>query len=135
MTFWSIHKDQKDSMQSEEVQFKVKEAVDLCYLMKDKLLRGHLKSFGKSLDTAWQLKRQFSNKISNSSIDEVYDYAIKSGAIGGKLLGAGGGGYFLFYVEPLNKYSFIKKMNERKMYPTKLSFESNGMRSWSTRIE
>ena len=66
--------------------------------MKDNLLRGHLKSFGESLDTAWKLKRQFSNKISNSTIDKVYDYAIKSGALGGKLLGAGGGGFFLFYV-------------------------------------
>lgn len=131
----SIHKDQKNSMQSKEVQSKVKEAVNLCYLMKDNLLRGHLKSFGESLDTAWKLKRQFSNKISNSTIDEVYDYAIKSGALGGKLLGAGGGGFFLFYVEPLKKYSFIKKMHKKKMSPTKFSFESNGLRSWSTRIE
>lgn len=131
----SIHKDQKNSMQSEDVQSKVKEAVNLCYLMKDMLLRGHLKSFGKYLDSAWKLKRQFSNKISNSEIDEVYDYAIKSGALGGKLLGAGGGGFFLFYVEPLKKYSFIKNMNKRQMSPVKFSFESNGMKSWSTRIE
>jgi len=130
-----IHKDQKNSMQSEHVQSKVREAVDLCYRMKDQLLRGHLKIFGESLDTAWKLKRQFSNKITNSKIDEVYDYAIKSGALGGKLLGAGGGGYFLFYVEPLKKYSFIKKMHKRNMSPTKFSFESSGLRSWSTRIE
>lgn len=131
----AIHKNQKSSMKSEAVQSKVKEAVSLCYFMKDQLLRGQLKSFGESLDKAWGLKRQFSNKISNSEIDKIYEYARKSGALGGKLLGAGGGGYFLFYVEPLKKYAFINSMNKKKMAPTKFSFESDGVTSWSNRAE
>ena len=55
--------------------------------------------FGKLLDMTWKLKRRTGAKISNGSIDELYDVAIKAGALGGKLLGAGGGGFLLFYCE------------------------------------
>ena len=58
-----------------------------------------LNEFGKLLDYAWKLKRQTGNKISTNSIDEMYKKAIDAGALGGKLLGAGGGGFLLFYVE------------------------------------
>jgi len=56
--------------------------------------------FGKLLDESWKLKRSLTNKISTSSIDDIYKTAIKAGALGGKLLGAGGGGFILFFVRP-----------------------------------
>lgn len=59
--------------------------------------------FGKLLNETWLLKKKLSNKITNSEIDEIYELAIKNGAVGGKLLGAGGGGFILFYVEPENQ--------------------------------
>lgn len=59
--------------------------------------------FGRLLNETWQLKRKLSNKISNSEIDNIYEVGLKNGAIGGKLLGAGGGGFILFYVEPENQ--------------------------------
>ena len=58
-----------------------------------------LNEFGKLLDYTWKLKRGITNKISTDSIDEMYKKAIDAGALGGKLLGAGGGGFFVFYVE------------------------------------
>ena len=58
-----------------------------------------LNEFGKLLDTTWKLKRGTGSKISNGSINELYDMGIKAGALGGKLLGAGGGGFLLFYCE------------------------------------
>ena len=58
-----------------------------------------LNEFGRMLDTSWQLKRGVSAKISTDSIDRLYADAKKAGALGGKLLGAGGGGFLLFYVE------------------------------------
>ncbi len=58
------------------------------------------KDFGKLLHETWLLKRKLSSKITNSFIDDLYDKALKHGAIGGKLLGAGGGGFIVFYVEP-----------------------------------
>ena len=61
---------------------------------------GDFTSFGRLLDSTWKLKRRLSRKISSGEIDDVYGTAIKNGAVGGKLLGAGGGGFILFYVEP-----------------------------------
>ncbi len=57
-------------------------------------------AFGRLLDESWRLKRNLSSKISTPYIDDIYDLALKSGAIGGKLLGAGGGGFILFFVRP-----------------------------------
>lgn len=57
-------------------------------------------AFGRLLNETWKLKRSLSNKISSGFIDEIYETAMKNGALGGKLLGAGGGGFMLFYAEP-----------------------------------
>ncbi len=62
--------------------------------------KADLSEFGKMLDYTWQLKRGITSHVSTNSIDALYGKAIKAGAIGGKLLGAGGGGFLLFYVEP-----------------------------------
>lgn len=56
--------------------------------------------FGRLLHETWQLKKNLSDKITNAEIDEIYDLAMKNGAVGGKLLGAGNGGFLVFYVEP-----------------------------------
>ncbi len=69
----------------------------LAYAMKDELLKGNLHSFGRLLDYGWQSKKKMSSRITNPRIDELYDTAIRAGALGGKLLGAGGGGYLLMY--------------------------------------
>ena len=100
-------------MQSEAINKKMKDAVNLCYELKEHLLRGNLEMFGKSLDKAWQLKRTFSEKITNNQIDSIYKYAIQHGAMGGKLMGAGGGGYFLFYVSPSGRNDLINAMKKR----------------------
>ena len=97
------------------VQELVQKNVNLCYNMRENLLRHNLTEFGSDLKRIWQLKRQFGAKISNNNIDEVYEYAIKHGALGGKLLGAGGGGFFIFYVEPADQNSFlIEKLSIEK---------------------
>ena len=56
--------------------------------------------FGHLLKQAWQLKRSLSDRVTNSTIDQVLDAAMRAGAIGGKLLGAGGGGFMLLFVRP-----------------------------------
>lgn len=96
-----IHTDQRQHMQQDAVRQKVQSNVELTYTMRNHLLRGRLLQFGQALHEAWQFKRQFSSKISNSRLDKIYADALEHGAIGGKLLGAGGGGFFLFYVTPL----------------------------------
>lgn len=84
----------------------------------------NLNEFGKLLDTTWKLKRGTGVKVSNGSIDELYDMAIKAGAIGGKLLGAGGGGFLLFYCEKDKQPSLINALEKLMIVPFK--FESDG---------
>lgn len=129
----SIHDSQKIMMQDSKIQDLVRQNVDHSYDMKEKLLKGKLRDFGLGLDVAWNLKRQFSDKISNDKLDELYNFAIEKGALGGKLLGAGGGGYFMFFVESLSKNSFLRSMKQRGFNETRFQFDDKGMQSWTMR--
>lgn len=129
----SIHDDQKLKMQDTKVQEIVKQNVGHCYNMKEDLLRGRLNEFGSGLNLAWNLKRQLSKKISNDELDNIYNYAIENGALGGKLLGAGGGGFFLFYVNAFSKNSFLTAMKNKGLSQTLFRFDHNGMQSWTNR--
>ena len=82
-------------------------------------------NLGKILDENWTLKKDLSNKVSNLKINEIYDTAINAGATGGKLLGAGGGGYFLFYVKKISEES---KKNLSKLKQISFDFEDLGSR-------
>lgn len=85
-----------------------------------------LEYFGRLLHKGWQLKREFSNAISNSFIDSAYDRARHAGATGGKLLGAGGGGFLLLYVEPQHQQSVRAALNG--MLEVQFNFEDQGSR-------
>ena len=67
------------------------------------LVDGSLNEFGRLLHESWMLKRELSDKVTNPAIDAIYTRAIEAGALGGKLLGAGGGGFMMFYVPPLRQ--------------------------------
>lgn len=84
--------------------------------------RSDLSTFGELLNETWQLKRRLSTKVSNDSIDELYARAIKAGATGGKLLGAGGGGFILFFVEPERHKSVKDALREYLHVPFKFNF-------------
>jgi len=131
----AIHDDQKKVMQSQEIKKKVEINVKHCLEMRESLLRGNLDTFGKGLNIAWELKRQFSSKISSTVIDEIYDYAIENGALGGKLLGAGGGGFFLFYIKDFEKNHFMEAMRKKGLIETRFKFDLAGIRSWKKRDE
>ena len=73
--------------------------VKLAERLRYELNKGNISSLGKILDEGWQIKRTISSGITNPVIDDMYDKAIDNGAVGGKLLGAGGNGFMLFYVE------------------------------------
>lgn len=83
-----------------------------------------LNEFGKLLDKTWKLKRGTGSKISNGSIDELYDIGIKAGALGGKLLGAGGGGFLLFYCEKEKQGKLIEVLEKLMIVP--FHFENDG---------
>ncbi len=85
-----------------------------------------INEFGKLLDYTWRLKRGITSRISNDTIDEIYIKALEAGAIGGKLLGAGGGGFILIFVEP-EKQENVKKALSNLLY-VPFEFESEGTR-------
>lgn len=90
------------------------------------LRRNDFMSFGDLLNETWLLKRELSDKVSNPEIDELYEVGIKKGAYGGKVLGAGGGGFMLFMV-PLEKQArFIQAMDERNKICVPVRFEHRG---------
>ena len=76
------------------------------------------------LDETWKVKKSLSSSVSNFRLNEIYNFAIKNGAIGGKLLGAGGSGFFLFYVPEKKRNNFIRKFKNYVTVPFK--FEKNG---------
>ncbi len=83
-----------------------------------------LDEFGRLLAHTWKLKRCTGSAVSTNSIDELYFKGIKAGALGGKLLGAGGGGFLIFYVQPEYKEAVIQAMNDLMYIP--FEFENNG---------
>jgi D-glycero-alpha-D-manno-heptose-7-phosphate kinase len=128
-----IHQDQRQEMQQEHIRQQVKTNVELTYRMRDQLLRGNLLEFGQSLHESWQFKRQLSRKISTERLDKIYDNALKHGAIGGKLLGAGGGGFFIFYVSPFYKHELMTNLEKAGLKIRPFRFEPEGLRAWKVR--
>lgn len=85
-----------------------------------------LDEFGRLLDYTWKLKRGLSNAVSTDSIDGIYQKALEAGALGGKLLGAGGGGFLVFYVDPEHKQAVKDALSELLYVPFR--FENGGTR-------
>lgn len=104
--------------------FKMRELVDEAYKMltsgKDDFV-----DFGKLLNETWQLKRKLSSKITTRDIDDVYEAAVDNGAVGGKLCGAGGGGFIVFYVEPENQERVKKALSSFLHVPFKFNFSGS----------
>jgi D-glycero-alpha-D-manno-heptose-7-phosphate kinase len=90
-------------------------------LMNEKI---SLDNFGNLLNEQWYLKKKLSKNISNSNIDKIYNTAIKAGAIGGKLLGAGGGGFFVFYARKEDHKKIINSLKNYLIIPFR--FDNNG---------
>jgi D-glycero-alpha-D-manno-heptose-7-phosphate kinase len=91
----------------------------------EKLIKnGELKNFGELLNESWEEKKKISKLISNNKIDKLYNFSLKNGAVGGKLLGAGGGGFLLLYVPKEKQLNLTKKLKKTIIVPFK--FSQNG---------
>jgi len=103
---------------------------ELAFEMKNALLERRLGDFGMLLGTAWYYKKKMSPKVSTPIIDEMYEEAQKQGAIGGKITGAGGGGYMLFYCQYEKKLRVAEALQKLGATPTEFGFESHGLQTW-----
>lgn len=120
----SILDEQRLNMRVGEKVSILKEMVALVPELRDSLYNGHLNEFGKILHRNWLLKAKLASGISNTSIEEAYATAQRAGAIGGKLLGAGGGGFFLFYCEKQNQQRVRDALRGMREMP--FCFETEG---------
>jgi D-glycero-alpha-D-manno-heptose-7-phosphate kinase len=104
--------------------------LDLVDGLRKALLKGNLVRFGYLLDQAWQAKKEMNRGVSNSWIDELYDLAKEHGALGGKLLGAGAGGYLLFYCDPFHKHEVQRALRQAGVEPKMFNLDFQGLRIW-----
>jgi D-glycero-alpha-D-manno-heptose-7-phosphate kinase len=131
----AIHRDQKaHSAKSSTASSSAERKKTLALEMKRLLLRGDVYGYGRLLHDAWMLKRQDSPMVTDSELDQIYDHAIANGAVGGKILGAGGGGFFIFFVPPFQRYRLYDALGERGLRCERVHFEEAGLRSWKTRV-
>ena len=118
----SILADQSEGIASDSDKFKATEQmVSLVYEMRDALYAHDMKAFGDLLNRNWELKRNLSKHISNPQIDSAYNRAMEAGALGGKLLGAGGGGFLLVFADPCTHTAVRQALSEMDELPIKLS--------------
>jgi D-glycero-alpha-D-manno-heptose-7-phosphate kinase len=103
----------------------LREMVKLAHIFKDKVTSQNLEDVGEMLDYSWQLKKNLTTNISNSELDELYQYCKKLGAKGGKILGAGGGGFMLVYADPKSQEKIKKELRRFKPFNVKIATEGS----------
>ena len=131
----AIHADQKTRMQSSpEAARAAGRQKDITAEMHRALLRGEVHVYGRLLHEAWQAKRQLSDLISDSATDGIYAHAMNNGAEGGKILGAGGGGYFLFFAPPFARYRLVNALKDIGYDCERLILDADGLQSWKMRV-
>ncbi|MBK7435090.1 MAG: dehydrogenase [Chitinophagaceae bacterium] len=104
---------------------------DQARMMKEALLKGRLDEIGEILDYGFQQKRLMAANISNNMLEEIYKGAKKAGAMGGKISGAGGGGFMVFYCPGITRHAVIETLNTFGGEVRKYSFTKYGLTSWS----
>lgn len=100
-------------------------------MMKEAMLKGNLDQIGEILDFGFQQKRAMASNISNDTIEIIYEAAKKAGATGGKISGAGGGGFMIFYCPRNTKYDVIKSLNTFGGEIKKYTFTKYGLSTWT----
>lgn len=116
-------KETKSKKEKQEIMGKM---VELAQEMREVLCDNDLSQFGQLLHQNWKYKKQMSAKISSKEIDKWYNKALEAGAVGGKILGAGGGGFLLFYCPEENQPELRKSMNKLGLVETPFHLEPQG---------
>ena len=99
--------------------------------MKEVLLKGDIDRIGEILDFGWQYKKQMAKSISNPRIDSIYEAARHGGASGGKISGAGGGGFMFFYCPGLTRHSVADALMQFGGVVHRYEFTTEGLKTWT----
>ena len=110
-----------------------KEMIQLAVEMKESLLKGNVKHFADLLHKSWMLKIKMNNGVTNEFVEDCYNAAKELGALGGKLLGAGGSGYLLIYASPLYQKKIKSALAKKGAIQEMFKFGKNGLEVWSTK--
>ena len=100
-------------------------------MMKEAILRGNLEKIGEILDYGWKFKKQMAEGISNPMIDQIYNAAMSAGASGGKISGAGGGGFMIFYCPENSRSDVVKALEAFGGQVKRYEFTERGLTTWS----
>lgn len=98
--------------------------------MKESLLKGDFSGIVESMKIGWENKKKSAHTVSNTHIDEIYSAAVKSGALAGKVSGAGGGGFMMFFVSPECRMDVIRTLNNFQGQVSNAHFTNNGAQAW-----
>lgn len=103
------------------------------FMMKEAVLKCELDRIGEILNHGWSHKKNTASRVSNATIEEIYDAALRAGASGGKISGAGGGGYMIFYCPGNSRYRVSEALRRFGGSPQKLTFDDRGLCTWESR--
>jgi D-glycero-alpha-D-manno-heptose-7-phosphate kinase len=129
-----FHKEQEKCFKEDEekIALKLNELKKIAIDIKECLLKKDINKIGELLHESWEKKRSISQGISNPNIDRFYNLGMDNGALGGKLLGAGGAGYILFFVPPRKRNRVIKSLIKSNAEILDFNFEPKGTQIWSS---
>jgi D-glycero-alpha-D-manno-heptose-7-phosphate kinase len=99
--------------------------------MKEAILRGDLMRYAHIMQQSWEAKKLLASSVSNPYLDAIYDEAIKAGALAGKISGAGGGGFFMFFVPTKKRMDLIRQLQKREGQVINFHFTEIGSQSWA----
>ncbi|MGZ8537047.1 MAG: GHMP family kinase ATP-binding protein [Flavisolibacter sp.] len=126
-----IEQQSKNVVSKKEVSIEAMHQLKLqSKMMKEALLKGRLNEFGEILDFGYQQKIKMAEGISNPLIEEIYTTAKSSGATGGKISGAGGGGFMIFYCPGTTKFNVVKNLERFGGHHKSYQFVNHGLKSW-----
>ena len=118
----------ENNRQSIEAMHKLKEQA---VRMKEALLKGEIDKIGAILDFGWKYKKKMANGITNSLLDDIYSVAMEAGSTGGKVSGAGGGGFMFFYCPGVNRYQVIDALKRFGGQAKRYEFTDEGLKTWT----
>jgi D-glycero-alpha-D-manno-heptose-7-phosphate kinase len=115
---------------NEDVIQALDNAARLARETKDALMKGDIRGMGELLNESWEHKKKFTQKITNERVDKIYQTAMDNGAIGGKISGAGGGGYMFFICEYDRKHLVADELAKLDVRIANFNFEKHGLQTW-----